>query len=77
MTVPLSLECGCNSEGSVDVSQTCDPQTGKCNCKENIAGDKCDRCGTGFYDFPNCKGKMDYKIGKESKDKKFHLILRL
>ena len=24
--------------------------TGKCDCKPQVEGDKCDRCATGFYD---------------------------
>ena len=32
----------------------CDEE-GKCpNCKDNITGDTCDRCKTGYVDFPDC-----------------------
>lgn len=44
----------CNEEGSRDVS--CDDDTGKCICKTNVIGDKCDFCSPGFHRFPQCSG---------------------
>ena len=41
----------CHAEGSVDNS--CD-ENGKCSCKENIVGEKCDKCADGYTEFPNC-----------------------
>ena len=53
----LLLECECNAEGSVDLN--CDAE-GKCTCKENITGDKCDEVVPGYYDFPDPKRKLDH-----------------
>ena len=39
-------KCGCNEFGSEDLD--CDAQ-GKCNCKCNVCGDKCDECCIGYY----------------------------
>ena len=41
------VDCGCNPNGTLNSS--CDTTTGVCRCKPNIAGDKCDRCRSGFY----------------------------
>ena len=46
----MFAECLCNEEGSVGI--TCDENSGKCTCKENMTGDKCDRADDGFYGFP-------------------------
>ena len=43
------LACDCNPDGSVN--HLCD-DNGKCTCKENMTGDKCDRADDGFYGFP-------------------------
>ena len=48
--------CECNVEGS-DNPDTCD-DNGKCTCKPNIGGDKCDQCNEGFVGFPNCQEGM-------------------
>ena len=37
-------------DGSVDNS--CDINTGKCTCKPNVSGDKCDESTEGFFGFP-------------------------
>ena len=44
--------CECNEEGSTDIS--CN-EDGKCSCKPNINGEKCDACKDGHSDFPNCQ----------------------
>ncbi|XP_012368221.2 laminin subunit gamma-1, partial [Octodon degus] len=36
--------CTCNGH-----SETCDPETGVCNCRDNTAGPHCERCGDGYY----------------------------
>ena len=47
------LACECNQNGSVDLQ--CNSE-GKCNCKENVLGDKCDEVLPGFYDITDPKG---------------------
>ena len=52
----LSLsECLCHAEGSVDID--CTEDTGRCTCKPNIVGEKCDKAAPGYYNFPEviCK----------------------
>ena len=46
--------CQCSEDGSRDVS--CDNNTGKCSCKTNVIGDKCNFCSPGFHTFPICEG---------------------
>ena len=46
-------ECDCNEIGSKnDICVT----NGKCDCKSNFGGQKCDQCRSGFYMFPKCLG---------------------
>lgn len=40
--------CNCSLQGSTDMQ--CD-DFGVCSCKETIAGEKCDQCQPGFYQF--------------------------
>ncbi|XP_058264408.1 laminin subunit beta-4 isoform X2 [Hemibagrus wyckioides] len=42
------IPCNCNSAGSLD-GGLCDPVSGQCVCKQNVEGEQCDRCKTGFY----------------------------
>lgn len=42
--------CGCNKLGSF--GDTCEPETGQCNCKPGVGGVKCDRCMPGFWGLP-------------------------
>ena len=46
-------------EGSVD--NICDKDTGKCTCKDNIAGHLCDKSAPGWWNFPNPEGKINFK----------------
>ena len=48
------LACNCNEQGSEDL--TCDAVTGKCHCKCDVEGDKCDGCTDGHKLFPDCHG---------------------
>lgn len=41
--------CQCDPTGST--SAICDPLGGKCNCKTNVVGRKCNRCAPGTYGF--------------------------
>ena len=45
----------CNEEGAVD--SLCEDATGKCNCRPNVGGNRCDKCKEGFFTFPDCEGK--------------------
>ena len=49
------LECNCDSNGSNSTS--CDSH-GMCTCKPNFTGSKCTECLSGFFGFPECKGKI-------------------
>ena len=49
----IFLGCSCNEEGAV--GNTCDDLSGKCNCRPNIAGNRCDKCAPGFYGYPDCQ----------------------
>lgn len=40
--------CNCNQSGSTSVA--CDEE-GRCQCVTGVAGDKCDRCQKGYYNF--------------------------
>ncbi|XP_020299873.1 agrin-like isoform X1 [Pseudomyrmex gracilis] len=42
--------CNCNRLGSV--SDTCNPETGECECKPGVGGPKCDRCLPGYWGLP-------------------------
>ncbi|XP_060770777.1 laminin subunit beta-4 isoform X2 [Neoarius graeffei] len=42
------IPCTCHSAGSVD-GRLCDPVSGRCVCKQNVEGERCDRCKTGYY----------------------------
>ena len=50
-----NLACVCNVEGSL--TEKCD-KDGKCSCKANIIGEKCDTCKDEFHSFPLCEGKF-------------------
>ena len=52
----FSLECDCHIAGVNE--DFCEPAGGKCKCKENIDGKKCDKCVDGFYPFPDCNQGM-------------------
>ena len=49
------LDCDCNQEGSNSVA--CD-NNGKCSCKSNITGNKCQKCIEGFVGFPDCQSRF-------------------
>ncbi|XP_059508738.1 laminin subunit alpha-5 isoform X2 [Stegostoma tigrinum] len=50
-SVNACLPCNCNSEFTEDA---CEDNTGRCYCKYNYAGENCDYCAEGYYNFPNC-----------------------
>ena len=47
--------CQCDPDGSMESS--CD-DNGICSCKENFEGDQCKDCKPGFFQHPNCLGKV-------------------
>ena len=49
--INFSLECRCNSQGSEN--NQCN-DLGKCLCKANVHGHKCDECQDGRSGFPRC-----------------------
>ena len=48
-------ECNCNLEGSKD--KTCSQKECKCDCNENVQGEKCTECKPGHSNFPKCDGE--------------------
>ena len=60
-------ECNCNTQGvdkvnhSEELDLTCDAESGKCHCRCDVDGDKCDACVAGHHTFPDCHGKFDLK----------------
>ncbi|XP_073926279.1 laminin subunit alpha-3 isoform X3 [Castor canadensis] len=46
--------CQCSALGSYPMP--CSPVTGQCECLPGITGQRCDRCLSGAYDFPQCQG---------------------
>lgn len=47
--------CNCNIDGVQNNDLQCDLNNGTCACRPNIEGRTCDKCITGYYDFPHCK----------------------
>jgi usherin len=42
------VDCGCNTDGTVDGNATCLQDSGQCPCKENVEGRTCGTCSSGF-----------------------------
>ena len=63
----VNAGCGCNEFGAED--NTCDAQ-GKCKCKCDVCGDKCDECCIGFYgltkEMNHCHGIINIYIKNTS-----------
>ena len=53
----MFLECECNITGSMPT--ICDSK-GNCICKPHVVTSKCTECEYGYYEFPNCKGKIGW-----------------
>ncbi|CAN9502837.1 unnamed protein product [Ophioblennius macclurei] len=49
---PNCQPCICDYRGTVNGQ--CDP-AGRCQCLENVEGERCDRCRPGYHPFPNCQ----------------------
>ena len=56
--------CNCNTGGSSSLS--CN-SIGVCTCKDNVNGEKCNECTTGFVGFPDC-------INEYEKDREGELL---
>ncbi len=60
MTLAIFLEmnkisltaCNCHPSGSK--TNICNPETGQCDCHENVNGQLCDQCKIGYYNFEKC-----------------------
>jgi len=50
-----TFTCSCDKRGAL--TQDCNRIGGDCKCRPNVVGKNCDKCRTGYYGFPNCKGK--------------------
>lgn len=48
----IFLECNCETSGTKDL--ICGKTDGKCICKDNVAGNRCQKCADGFYNYPDC-----------------------
>ena len=60
-TRSLFLECDCDERGIYQsIAFKCNKDTGKCICKGDIVGERCDRCKTGTIDFPECRRQCTY-----------------
>ena len=46
------IECKCQIDGTMDL--ICGKTTGKCQCRENVVGDECERCSNNYYNYPKC-----------------------
>ena len=47
--------CNCDSYGSL--GESCDQETGQCDCRFNFQGLMCEKCKEGLYNYPNCEGR--------------------
>ncbi|XP_051832660.1 laminin subunit alpha-5 [Antechinus flavipes] len=47
----VCYRCNCESDFT---DGTCEDLTGRCYCKPNYTGERCDACAKGFADFPHC-----------------------
>uniref|UniRef100_A0A8C6SLT9 Uncharacterized protein n=1 Tax=Neogobius melanostomus TaxID=47308 RepID=A0A8C6SLT9_9GOBI len=45
--------CGCSGIGSLP--EVCDA-SGRCLCKSEFSGPRCEQCRSGFHSYPNCQG---------------------
>ena len=48
-----SAVCGCSSVGSLP--EGCDA-SGRCLCRPEFQGPRCEQCRSGFHSYPNCQG---------------------
>ncbi|XP_038586954.1 laminin subunit alpha-3-like [Micropterus salmoides] len=48
----MTEECICDYRGTA--YGVCDA-TGRCQCRQGVEGERCDRCQPGYHSFPNCQ----------------------
>ena len=53
------IHCNCDQTGTIN--DICDAFNGNCLCKNNYAGDKCDRCVSEHDTYP-CDGGNEMKV---------------
>ncbi|KHJ40539.1 laminin EGF-like protein [Trichuris suis] len=51
-SVDACIPCACSQPGSVD--NVCNRITGQCYCKMNYNGTACERCASGYFNYPKC-----------------------
>ena len=42
-------------EKSGSKTYICDKSSGKCDCNDDVVGDKCTQCESGYWGFPKCQ----------------------
>ncbi|XP_068161173.1 laminin subunit alpha-5 isoform X2 [Antennarius striatus] len=52
ITAKNCTKCNCSPCGT----ESCDPHTGQCRCKDGVMGPQCERCEDGMYGFDSCSG---------------------
>lgn len=57
----LILECKCETIGSVH--SHCNENSSQCSCKSGFAGLSCDKCASGYFNYPKCECKLFDKNG--------------
>ncbi|XP_068678125.1 laminin subunit alpha-like [Montipora foliosa] len=48
-------DCECERNGVIDGNLACDAKTGQCICRPSHTGRQCDKCATGYYNYPLCQ----------------------
>ena len=56
--------CNCNKLGSI--FETCNPETGQCECRPGVGGLKCDRCMPGYWGLPKISEGLQGCIRKKT-----------
>lgn len=59
---PPPTPAGCNCESDF-TDGTCEDLTGRCYCRPNFTGARCDACADGFTGFPHCHREREAGVG--------------
>ncbi|XP_068120602.1 laminin subunit alpha-5 [Hyperolius riggenbachi] len=62
LTAKNCTKCNCSPCGT----DSCDPRTGRCQCKPGVTGPYCDRCEEGHYGYSACSGCQRCSCGSGS-----------